>query len=225
MGSAQIVRMNLETLLMNKVKAVLFDMDGVLIDARDWHYQALNEVLKIFGYEITPEMHQDRYDGLSTSKKLQMLTTEQGLPRHLHPMINRIKQDRTLRIAAQKCYPIVSHQVLIERLKKVNIKVGVVTNSIRQTTEFMLTYAGLFPLLDVVITNEDVTEHKPSPEGYLKAMDTLKVNHNETIIIEDSPYGIEAAVASGAHVVKVNGVDDVSLDLFEKGFLGLENVY
>ena len=199
---------------MSEIKAVLFDMDGVLIDAQEWHYEALNEVLQIFGFEITREMHLDRYDGLSTAKKLQMLTNEVGLPEHIHGMINRVKQDRTLRIAAQKCFPNVSHQVLISKLKHKNIKIGVVTNSIRQTTEFMLTYAGLLDSLDVLVTNQDVGDPKPNPECYLIAMEKLGVSPIETVIVEDSPYGIMAAKASGATVVTVTSVDEVTLDLF-----------
>ena len=199
---------------MSNIKAVLFDMDGVLIDAREWHYEALNEVLRIFGYEITRSMHEDRFDGLSTSKKLEMLSKEVGLPRHIHGMINRIKQDRTLRIAASNCFPNIAHQVLISKLKKQGFKVGVVTNSIRQTTEFMLTYAGLFELIDVVITNQDVDKPKPNPDGYQLAMQKLDVLPSETLIVEDSPYGIAAGKASGARVIQVNSVSDVSIDLF-----------
>lgn len=199
---------------MSNIKAVLFDMDGVLIDAREWHYEALNEVLRIFGYEITRAMHEDRFDGLSTSKKLEMLTKEVGLPRHIHGMINRVKQDRTLRIAASNCFPNIAHQVLISKLKKKGFKVGVVTNSIRQTTEFMLTYAGLFELLDVVVTNQDIDRPKPNPDGYQFAMQKLDVLPSETIVVEDSPYGIAAGKASGAKVVQVDSVTDVSIDLF-----------
>jgi beta-phosphoglucomutase len=198
---------------MHDIKAVLFDMDGVLIDAQEWHYEALNEVLLIFGYQITREMHEERYDGLTTLKKLQMLTNEVGLPEHIHEMINRVKQDRTLRIAAQKCFPNVSHQVLISKLRYKNIKVGVVTNSIRQTTEFMLTYAGLLDSVDVLVTNQDVQDPKPNPECYFTAMEILGVLPEETVIIEDSPYGIMAAKASGALVVTVKSVDEVTLDL------------
>lgn len=198
---------------MSKVNAVLFDMDGVLIDAQEWHYEALNEVLEIFGFTITREMHIDKYDGLSTAKKLKMLSTEVGLPQHIHGLINRVKQDRTLRIAAQKCFPTVSHQVLISKLKRRGIKVGVVTNSIRQTSEFMLTYAGIYEMLDILVTNQDVLEPKPDPSCYLIAMERIGVKPDETIIIEDSPYGIAAGNASGARVLAVKSVHDVNLDL------------
>ena len=198
---------------MSEFKAVLFDMDGVLIDARDWHYDALNEALLLFGLQISREEHLSRFNGLSTKKKLNMLTAEGKLPVELHSVIEAVKQDRTLRIAAQKCFPIVSHQILLTRIKSRGFKVGLVTNSIRKTTEFMLVYAGLLKFMDTVITNEDVTEGKPSPEGYFSAMKNLNILPHETLIIEDGEYGIQAATASGAQVARVNGPYDVSLEL------------
>jgi beta-phosphoglucomutase len=197
----------------NTPKAVLFDMDGVLIDARDWHYDALNEALRIFGVEISRTDHLARFNGLSTRKKLVMLTSDGVIPYELHEAIQSIKQDRTLRIAAQKCFPIVSHQVLITRLKALGIKVGLVTNSIRKSSEFMLEYAGLLKFMDVIVTNEDVLEGKPNPSGYLLAMQKLGVLPSETIVIEDGEYGIIAAESAGARVIKVNDPFEVSLEL------------
>ena len=197
----------------NHYKAVLFDMDGVLIDARDWHYDALNEALRIFGVEISRSDHLSRFNGLSTRKKLNMLTAEGVIPYELHEAIQSIKQDRTLRIAPQMCFPIVSHQVLINRLKALDLKVGLVTNSIRKSSEFMLEYAGLLKFMDVVVTNEDVVEGKPNPAGYLLAMEKLGVLPSETIVIEDGEYGILAAEAAGTTVIKVNDPFEVSLEL------------
>jgi beta-phosphoglucomutase-like phosphatase (HAD superfamily) len=206
---------------MSEVKAVLFDMDGVLIDAREWHYEALNEALGIFGLSISHDDHLDRFNGLSTTTKLKMLSQERNLPYELHEMIAAVKQDRTLRIAAKNCFPNVSHQILISRLRSLNIRVGLVTNSIRQTTEFMLEYAGILKFLDVVITNEDVMEGKPSPEGYLKAMAMLDVRPDETLIVEDGEYGIVAARASGAKVLVVKEPADVGLELLIPEVKGL----
>jgi len=205
----------------HECKAVLFDMDGVLIDARDWHYNALNEALRIFGLEISRSDHLSRFNGLSTRKKLEMLTADGLIPQELHRAVDAIKQDRTLRIAAQKCFPIVSHQVLISRLKVLGLKVGLVTNSIRKSSEFMLEYAGLLKFMDVVITNEDVLEGKPNPAGYLLAMQKLEVTPSETIVIEDGDYGILAAEAAGATVIRVNDPFEVSLELLLPMIKGL----
>ena len=198
---------------MANYKAILFDMDGVLIDARDWHYDALNEALKLFGLEITREDHLSRFNGLSTKTKLNMITDDGLLPRALHPIIEAVKQDRTLRIAAQQCFPIVSHQIMMTRIKSSGIKIGLVTNSIRKTTEFMLEYAGLLKFMDVIVTNEDVSEGKPSPQGYLLAMKILGAKPSETIVVEDGHFGIQAAKSAGAEVMQVNEPLDVSLEL------------
>jgi beta-phosphoglucomutase len=199
-------------------KTVLFDMDGVLIDAREWHFDALNEALGIFGYEISTNEHLERFDGMTTKMKLKILSEEKGLPASLHNLISDVKQDRTLRIAATKCYPNVQHLILIFRLRELGVKVGVVTNSIRKSAEFMLNYAGILDYLDILITNEDVKSGKPSPEGYLKAMKELGATPGNTWVIEDGEYGAQAAREAGANVIRVSDPSDVNLQVLEDFF-------
>ena len=88
-----------------KIKAIVFDMDGVLIEAKDWHYEALNRALRLFGYEISRYDHLITYDGLPTAKKLEMLSIEKGLPQGLHKFINEMKQRYTIEIVNAKCKP------------------------------------------------------------------------------------------------------------------------
>jgi HAD superfamily hydrolase (TIGR01509 family) len=195
------------------IKAVIFDMDGVLIDARDWHFEALNEALSIFGFQIGLEEHLKRFDGLSTRKKLQILSDDYNLPRNIHTIIESIKQDRTIRIAAQKCFPNAMHLILLESLQRQGIQIGMVTNSISITAEFMTSYAGIRPFLKVLVTNEDVMHQKPHPEGYIQAMEKLKVSPYETLIIEDGEYGAIAATKSGGTLIRVSGVNQVNLEL------------
>ena len=198
------------------IDTVLFDMDGVLIDATEWHYDALNEALEIFGFEIGRDEHLARFNGMTTKKKLEILSLEKGLPRELHEIISEVKQDRTLRIAARKCFPTAAHLILLSTLKNQGMKVGVVTNSIRMTTEFMLQYSGVAKFLDVLVTNEDVENPKPAPDGYLLAMKKLGSNPANTVVIEDGMHGIQAAKAAGARVVEVRDPADVSLEILER---------
>ena len=198
------------------VDTVLFDMDGVLIDATEWHYDALNEALEIFGFEIGREEHLARFNGMTTRKKLEILTLEKELPRELHDIISEVKQDRTLRIAARKCFPTAAHLILLSTLKNNGVRVGVVTNSIRMTTEFMLQYSGVSKFLDVLVTNEDVENPKPAPDGYLLAMKKLDSNPANTVVVEDGMHGIQAAKAAGARVVEVRDPGDVSLEILER---------
>jgi len=195
-----------------KYDAVVFDMDGVLLDATEWHYEALNEALDPFGFSISRELHEGRLNGLSTKKKLEILSVEFGLPKELHGLISETKQDRTLRIAAQKCYPITAHLILLNRLKILGLKLGLCTNSIRKTTVQMLGYSRLFELLDVIVTNEDVNRPKPAPDGYLLACEQLSVLPSRTLVIEDGDYGVTSAQKAGCEVLRVEGPGQVSIE-------------
>ena len=195
------------------IKAVLFDMDGVLIDARDWHFQALNDALTPFGHQISYEEHIERFNGLSTNSKLKILSDEYGFPKSLHEIVNIIKQDRTIRIAGQLCFPNVKHQILLSRLRKRGIAIGVVTNSIRKSAEVLLSYAQLLDFLDTLVTNQDVLSQKPDPECYLLACEKLGIKPSQAVVIEDGEYGAKAALEAGCNVIRVSSPEDVSLEI------------
>lgn len=194
------------------IKAVVFDMDGVLIEAKEWHYDALNRALRLFGYEISRFDHLTTFDGLPTRRKLEMLSTTEGLPTELHGLINKLKQNYTMEIVNLRCKPTFAHEFALSSLKARGKKLGVASNSIRKTVEVMMERASLTRYLDVLLSNEDVKSAKPSPEIYTTAMKRLQVLPSETLIVEDNPHGIEAAKASGGHVLIVRKVDEVNLD-------------
>jgi len=196
-----------------KIKAVLFDMDGVLIDARDWHFEALNEALIPFGFQISYEDHIARFNGLSTKSKLKILSKEYGFPISLHDTVNTIKQDRTIRIAGKLCFPTVQHQILLSRLRQNKILVGVVTNSIRSSAEVLLGYAQLLGFLDTLVTNQDVKKQKPDPECYILACKNLGIRPSQALVIEDGNYGAQAATDAGCRVIRVDSPNEVSLNL------------
>ncbi|WP_315026146.1 HAD family hydrolase [Brevundimonas vancanneytii] len=191
------------------IKAILFDMDGVLIDAKDWHYEALNDALALFGMEIGRDAHLSTYDGLPTRTKLEMLTETRGLPRRLHSVINQVKQKRTAEVAIQRCKPTFNHAFALSRLRDDGMKMAVCSNSIRKTIELMMELSDLSQHLDLIVSNEDVSKAKPDPEMYLKAMSELGVQPHETLILEDNEHGIQAARASGAQVLVIGTPDDV----------------
>jgi beta-phosphoglucomutase len=201
--------------LSTEIKAVVFDMDGVLIDAREWHYEALNRALALLGYEITRYEHLSTYDGLPTKQKLQMLTVEHGLPVELHAFMNSLKQQYTLEFVATRCKPVFQHQYALARLKQAGYQLGVASNSVRRTVEEMMERSDLLQYLDVIVSNEDVAKGKPDPEMYIKAMGTLGVQPHEVVVVEDNENGVKAATAAGAHVLVVGGPEDVTLDAIQ----------
>lgn len=209
---------------MSKIKAVIFDMDGVLIDAKDWHYEALNRALALFGMEISRYDHLVTYDGLPTRKKLEMLTMERGLPESLHVFLNELKQTYTMEITATRCRPTFCHQYALSELRKSGYRLAVCSNSVRASIELMMQKASLMQYLDFFLSNQDVVNGKPDPEMYTKAIKRMKLSPEECLIVEDNPNGIAAARASGAHLLEVASIEEVNWGNIKSAILRCEDV-
>lgn len=198
-----------------KTKVIIFDLDGVLVDMPDGHYEALNNALRLFGVEIGRDEHMSYFNGLPTKKKLERLEQEGRLPEGLREFINSIKQQYTKDVIPRYCTPDYAKIIMLTHLKRRGFKLACCSNSMKETLHIMLKSAQLFDFFDVIIGNDEVTHPKPHPEMYLLAFERLGVKPDEAIIVEDSPHGIEAAKASGARVIEVRNIEDVHLDLFK----------
>lgn len=195
-----------------KIEAVIFDMDGVLIDAKDWHYEALNRALALFGMEISRYDHLVTYDGLPTKRKLEMLSLERGLPVGLHGFLNELKQKFTLELIATRCQPTFIHQYALAKLRSRGLRLAVCSNSVRATIELMMRRAALHQYLECCLSAEDVSRAKPDPEIYVKAMERMGLSPTQCLIVEDNPNGIAAAKSSEAFVLEVGSVHDVTFE-------------
>jgi HAD superfamily hydrolase (TIGR01509 family) len=194
-----------------KIRAILFDMDGVLINAKEWHYEALNRALELFGLQISRFDHLTTFNGLPTRRKLEILTLERGLPRELHFFINELKQKYTMELICTKCRPLFAHEYALSKLKANGYFIAVCSNSIRQTVDAMMERANLAQYLDFVVSNSEVVQGKPSPEMYQKAMAYFNVEPSECLIVEDNENGIRAAKAAGGNLLVVRDVTEVNL--------------
>lgn len=205
------------------IKCILFDLDGVLVEARDWHYHALNKALiRISGTEISLDEHLSDFNGLPTHKKLEMLESLGRIKPEDFQNIWKLKQALTIETIKEMASIDHDKMSLMSALKGMNLKVACVTNSIRETAKLMLVSTGQSQFLDLLISNEDVSAAKPSPEGYVTAMAVLGCKPEETVIVEDSEYGIQAAEAAGGHVLKVGCSKDVTKDCVLNFIKGLK---
>ncbi|ART81037.1 HAD family hydrolase [Oceanisphaera avium] len=198
-------------------------MDGVLIDAQDWHYDAFNDALALFGLNISREEHLSTFDGLSTAQKLNILSQTKSLPTSLHDFINEMKQSITMDIVHKLCHPLPHHLDAVARLQSDGYRLAVASNSIRRTIEVMMERAQLAPFMEFYLSNQDVVNPKPDSEIYLKAIAQLGLPPSSVLIVEDSDIGFRAAKGSGAHVFKVNSVYDVTYDNIKNYIKGLES--
>jgi len=204
------------------VKLVVFDLDGVLVEAREIHYKALNNALCRVGgpsWMISREDHISTYNGLPTRKKLELLSEKQGVKRELHEKIWQLKQEET--------YNEIEHHInltdsfeqvkIMRYLKEHHYDIYCASNAIRKSVVLMLRCSGCLKYIDIILSNEDVQRPKPHPEMYLQCILHSGVSPQETLIVEDSPIGEQAALSSGAYVLKIYGTNDLTLDLVKSG--------
>lgn len=192
------------------VKAIIFDLDGVLVDATEWHYEALNKALMLFGYSIDRYEHLTRYNGLPTRKKLEMISVEKGFPLSLHNFINKIKQKYTIDEIYRNCKPDFEKLYMLSRLQKEGYRLAVASNAIANTVELMLRASGTLKYFEFFLSNEHVKNPKPDPEIYDVSIKKLGLDPEECLIVEDAPHGIAAAKAACPNVLEVKGYYDVN---------------
>ncbi len=196
------------------IKLIIFDLDGVLVEAKQIHYKALNEALGK-EYAIEWNDHLSIYDGLKTNQKLEMLTEHKGLPVKEHINIWNKKQQLTLQ-ALSDLKPNSIIKETISKLSQDGYKIACCSNSIRKSVLTMLSKLDLIEHMDLILSNEDVKNSKPHPEIYWKAISMMKCLPEETLIVEDSPYGLLAASRSKSSVMRVGSPKDVTYNNINK---------
>lgn len=201
---------------MLKLKNFLFDLDGVLVNACDWHYQTLNAALEHSGYQkISVEDHHDKFNGLPSKIKLDML----GVPKDLQENIIKQKAIFLQEYIDDNCQEDLIKIELLNHLKRKGGKIACVTNSVRHTAHDILKKMKILYFFDAVISNEDVKKNKPDPEPYNYAVDILDINPHETLIVEDSIKGFMAAIASSVDLLwKVPDANYVTVSNFKNIF-------
>jgi len=206
------------------IKLIIFDLDGVLVDARPLHEKALNMALSKVDpkFVIEKEEHLSTYDGLPTREKLKTLSKLKGLSVELHNQVWRDKQSATLEII-KTMTPDEKMISILSELRK-NYTVVVASNSIRETLKMMLVRKGLIEHIDYYYSNQDVIMPKPNSEMYLRCMLKANVNPKETLIVEDSHIGRQAAINSGAHLCAVRDPDDLTLEKIKSHLDGVNEV-
>jgi len=190
------------------IKLIIFDLDGVLVEAKNIHYEAFNKALG-GEYAIAWNEHLSTYDGLKTNQKLEMLTLRKGLPTSMHAQVWDKKQKYTLEALAS-LEPSTQLQECMSTLVSEGYKIACCSNSIRKTVLTVLSKLGIIQHFDLILSNEDVKNSKPHPEMYWKAISMMSCLPEQVLIVEDSPYGLLAASRSKANVMRVGSPKEIT---------------
>lgn len=192
------------------VKVIAFDLDGVLLECKIIHFEALNNAISLYCPELvlTESEHLNEYDGLPSREKL----IRKGVPDYLHEKILKAKQEKTIDKISYHTQRSDRLIFIFSALVRSGYKIAVASNSIRNTIEHSLKVLGIYNLVDYIVSNEDVKYCKPHPQIYLRVLDYFGIAPKELLIIEDSYIGKKSAIASCANLCPVSSTDDVTLD-------------
>nr|WP_262926870.1 HAD family hydrolase [Microbacterium sp. MF43] len=180
--------------------AVLWDMDGTLVDTEPYWMAAETPLVESFGGTWSHEQALGLVGlGLEDSARI---FQEAGVRMGVHDIIDRLTDDVMSRLATTGVPFRPGARELLADLRAAGIKTGLVTMSMRRMADTVVDLIE-FDAFDVVIAGDDATRPKPFPDPYLQACEALGVTPAEVVAIEDSPNGLRSAVASGAAVIGV----------------------
>lgn len=199
------------------IKLIISDLDGVILDFKEIHFEALNMALESFDkkFVISYEDHVKTFDGLSTKKKLSLLSNMRGFPIDKVDYVNDLKQKFTTELISK--FDNINYEIknVVKKLKDDGYSFYVASNAVLNTIELGLKKLGIYDLVDGIYSNENVSSPKPNPEIYLRCMVDASVSPHETLIIEDSRYGREAATLSGANVCGIDNSFGFTYDMIK----------
>jgi HAD superfamily hydrolase (TIGR01509 family) len=184
-------------------QAVLFDLDGTLVDSERESAEAMARVLARTGVAVT-QAHRDFVVGHSWNEIYALLQRDfgSGLTLDLHELIARSAAER-VHVIAEQGMTIMPGAVAAVRRLGARWPKAIVTGSSREEARQALAALGLVEEFPVILAAEDYTRGKPSPDGYLGAAARLAVAPDRCVVIEDSEAGIAAGRAAGMTVIAV----------------------
>lgn len=186
---------------MSQVKAIFFDLDGTLVEAQDWHFNALNYALwEVARTKISRYEHLTTFNGLPTRAKLDKLIFES----RLHPLqvkdVYNLKQNMTISHIRNHCVPD-TVKVKMCRLLSVDYELWCVSNAIEVSVRLMLWMSGLTDFFKDIIHNQEIDNPKPAPDAYNLALERSGFSTEEVVAVEDNIKGVVSAKAANIRCI------------------------
>lgn len=194
--------------------AILFDLDGVLVDTKPIQFLTLKKALKQH-CDLDVESCEELTKDIRTVEKLRILALQGKIEEDDIPIIYELKR-KFAEDEFRKFTKDLEKIKLLHFLRTYDIRFGIVTNANKQSSEILLRQLGLLDYVEVLITNNDVINAKPHPEPYIRAMIQLGGEYEDYTIFEDSAIGLAAAVATGVRVIPVRNPEQLTIDFIKE---------
>ena len=184
-----------------KTVAVIFDMDGVIVDTNPYHKISLKQFCERYGYKLNDEELVNRIYGRTNNEWIRNLFGPLSKERILE--LGEEKEALFREIYTPVIKPLAGLENFLKKLEAHNIPKAIGTSAPRSNVDFVLTGTNLTKYFPVILDQSDVEHGKPHPEIYLKTADRLKIAPQQCIVFEDSLSGVESAQRAGAKVIGV----------------------
>ena len=194
-----------------QIDAVIFDLDGLLVDSEPLQIHAWREYLSGFGAELTPAMLSEMY-GLRLTDSSEVVVRLLELPVTAHE-VARDRDALFLSLVPGNIEARPGAREIVKELQRRGTRIALATSGHRRYVDLALESAAIPREFDVEVTGEMVTLGKPDPETFLTAARELGIEPNRCLVLEDSPNGIRAAKAAGMVCIAIPNDDTSGLDL------------
>jgi beta-phosphoglucomutase len=185
-------------------KAIIFDMDGVLIKSVDAISFSFNKVLEKYNVKLSPENREKNLGRSSRDQLIKMKKENPQIPKDLSPQqFSKEAFQYQLEILKEELVPDETTLNLIRKAKEEDIKIAVATSSSKYRAKIFLDLIGVLNKLDALVTSEDVNKHKPHPDIFLEAAKRLNVSPESCVVIEDAKNGIDGAKKANMKTIGV----------------------
>ncbi|WPU95493.1 HAD family phosphatase [Mucilaginibacter sabulilitoris] len=208
------------------LKALLFDLDGTLIDSEFFHFECWNEILEEFDAKLTYNDWLDNYAGVPMPANAGRLIKKFGIATPLQQIIEK-REKLTLERLKTKDVNLMPYVAdVLEYFHKEGLTLALVTSSPRQDVEAIFERNGLGRYFKLIITRTEVAKSKPDPESYLVCVEKLGLQKEECLVFEDTINGVKSAKAAGltCFAIQSNTNEHHKLTLADKLFLDFKQV-
>lgn len=209
----------------NKIKAVIFDMDGVLFDTESLYLKSWIKVFEKYGYTMKKEIYLDVMGtGRENVKKVFKEIFGESLP------IEEMYKEKDIELFREIDENLETKEGALELLtylKENNYKIALATSGERKRMEKQMEKADFTKFFDALVTKEDVTKNKPNPDIFLKAAEKINIKPEECMVIEDSFAGIKGAYEGNMipiHVIDLKELDEQGKKLCHKSYKNLKEL-
>ncbi len=185
---------------MEKVKALIFDMDGVLVDNDEFHYRSFEIFCEKYHIKLTPELYTTKITGRTNEVILTGLFGDLVTPQRINELAFE-KEAIYREIFKPFIKPAAGLLELLEKAHMKNIPCAVASNGPFENIDFVLDETGIRKYFKALVNATMVKQGKPAPDIYLKAAELLGYSTEECVVFEDSPTGIKSARAANIKVI------------------------